>query len=197
MHAKFKKPSTLLRVFAAGLGVLVIAGLALPMRDAPFIGHPHSLVFAAADPSCQAVDAASKKQQSIPYRMSGTSSFGSSPAKTTEGVVVDGTLYSQVNGQWVSMPLPPPRPRANEADGAKTSLKQLCQHVRDEAVNGEDAAVYSIHIETPPGNGDQLIWISVSKGLPLRMDMDFTSKKGDKSHSSIRYDYNNLQKPMS
>ncbi|MGO9338796.1 MAG: hypothetical protein ACLPY1_14950 [Terracidiphilus sp.] len=197
MHAKFKNPSTLLRVFAVGRGVLVIAGLALPTSDAPFIGQPHSLLFAAADPSCQAVDDASKKQQSVPYRLSTTSSFGSGPEKTTESVVVDGTLYSQVNGQWVSMPVPPLRPKQNDADSANKSLKQLCQHVRDEPVNGEDAAVYSIHSETPPGNFDQLMWISVSKGLPLRMDMDFTSKNGDKSHYSIRYDYNNVQKPKS
>jgi outer membrane lipoprotein-sorting protein len=197
MHTKFKKPVTLLRVFVVALGVLLIAGLALPTNDAPLIGHPRGLVFAAVDPDCQAVEDASKKQQSVPYHMSSTSSFGSGPAKTTQGVVVDGILYTLVNGQWVSMALPPARPRVNDADGAKTGLKQLCQHVRDEPVNGEDAAVYSIHSETPPGNVDQSMWISLSKGLPLRMDMDFTSKNGDKSHSSIRYDYNNVQKPKS
>jgi hypothetical protein len=197
MRAEIKKPATLLRVFAVGLGALVIVGPYLSTVDSPFMGHAHALVFAAVDPICQALDDASKKQLTIPYRMSGTSNIGTGSATTIESVVVDGILYTLVNGQWVSMALPPVRPKVNDADGANKNLKQLCHHVRDEPFDGEDAAVYSIHSETPPGNFDQLMWISVSRGLPLRMDMDFTSKNGDKSHSSIRYDYNNVQKPKS
>jgi hypothetical protein len=39
-------------------------------------------------------------------------------------------------------------------------------------VNGEAAAVYSQHVETENDKMDVQVWISKSKGLPLREELD-------------------------
>ncbi|MEO6922322.1 MAG: hypothetical protein ABI142_00715, partial [Bryocella sp.] len=70
-----------------------------------------------------------------------------------------------------------------------------CQHLRDEAVNGEAAAVYSMSSISDDGDHSEgQIWISTSRNLPLKSEMDVGSG-AEKRHTSIRYDYNNVQAP--
>ena len=198
MHCKGNKPATAWRVFAACLGSLVIAGLFLPALHSPLFHSVPALVFAGSDPNCQMVEDATDKQHDTPYRLYGTSSPGpSGSAQTFESVYVEGILYTQYNGQWVPMAVPPkhPKDKDKDANAEKKNLKQSCPHLRDEPVNGEDAGVYSIHSETEKAIFDQVMWISKGKGLPLRMEVDTTIKSGEKSHLSTRYEYDNVQKP--
>jgi hypothetical protein len=75
--------------------------------------------------------------------------------------------------------------------------KATCKYLKDELVNGEMAVVYSAHDATPKGVVDTQIWISKSKGLPLRQDMDIdVGGAGDKSHTSSRYEYGDVKPPM-
>jgi hypothetical protein len=63
-------------------------------------------------------------------------------------------------------------------------------------MNGEAVAVYSTHSETQDVKSDAQLWISKSKGVPLREELriDVGGKLG-KSHYSMRYEYGNVQPP--
>jgi hypothetical protein len=71
-----------------------------------------------------------------------------------------------------------------------------CGLVRDELVNGEASTLSSAHKQTPDVKNDSQIWISKSKGVPVKieMDMDAGGADGD-SHRSIRYEYTNVHAP--
>jgi hypothetical protein len=78
----------------------------------------------------------------------------------------------------------------------KNLTNASCHVVRDEIVNGESATVYSAHSETQLGIHDSQVWISKSKGVLLRQEMDTQlAGKSGKSHVSLRIDYNNVQAP--
>ena len=71
-----------------------------------------------------------------------------------------------------------------------------CSAVREESVNGENAMLYSVHQGTDDATIDSQIWISKSRGVPLKTDieMDVGGKLG-KSHRIMRYEYTNVQAP--
>ena len=68
--------------------------------------------------------------------------------------------------------------------------------MRDDPVNGESAALYTTHDDTAHGKSDNQIWVSKSKGLILRQEMDIdTGGANGKTHLSVRYEYSNVQAP--
>jgi hypothetical protein len=79
------------------------------------------------------------------------------------------------------------------------SSKYTCRYLKDETVNGEPAAVYSTHSEREDFSikSDGEIWISKSRGVPLRQELEMI-ESGDKpevNHHSMRYEYTNVQPP--
>ncbi|MEO5558639.1 MAG: hypothetical protein ABIO49_02715 [Dokdonella sp.] len=71
-----------------------------------------------------------------------------------------------------------------------------CRYLRDETVNGEAAAVYAGHSETEDSQSDTQTWISASRGLPLLTELDIDlGDAGGKKHTSMRYDYSDVQSP--
>jgi outer membrane lipoprotein-sorting protein len=77
------------------------------------------------------------------------------------------------------------------AEKNRQNNKTTCRYLNDELVDGEMAAVYSLHDVSPKATSDSKIWISKTKGLPLRTDTDL-----GKSHVSMRYEYGNVKPPM-
>src|SRR5579862_3463683 len=112
-----------------------------------------------------------------------------------EMIYLPGVIYSRVNGKWSSVKM-----TAEElADLRKPKARSdtaTCKYVKDEALNGETAAVYSVHDVTSQGTVESQIWISKAKGLPLRQDMDISAgSSAGKSHSSSRYEYGDVKAP--
>jgi hypothetical protein len=71
-----------------------------------------------------------------------------------------------------------------------------CRAVREESVNGEAATLYSMHDQNPDAKTDSEIWISKSRGVPLKLEMDMdVGGAGGKSHRTMRYEYMNVQAP--
>jgi hypothetical protein len=63
-------------------------------------------------------------------------------------------------------------------------------------MNGEATAEYTTHTETADMKSDTQVWISKSRGLPLRQDVDTdVGGKLGKSHVETRYEYDNVQPP--
>ena len=75
--------------------------------------------------------------------------------------------------------------------------KQTCKLLRDEAVDGEAATLYSAHdVQESGSTVDSQIWISKSSGLPIQQTIDINvgGARG-KSHTEARIDYANVQAP--
>lgn len=104
-------------------------------------------------------------------------------------------VYTKFAGSWSLSPMTPQQVMKQEQENRKNS-KPTCAYLRDEPVDGESAAVYSIRAETSDRRSDGQVWISKSRGLPLRQELDIdTVDKSGKNHHTMRYEYKNVQPP--
>ena len=71
---------------------------------------------------------------------------------------------------------------------------ELARGRGEEAVNGESATVYTSHSQSEKGTVDTQMWISKSRALLLRQDIDLAGT-GFKNHSSSRFEYTNVKAP--
>jgi len=149
----------------------------------------------AAQDDCKALSKvlleAAVKFHNNPARVYGTVRNAGGRIVNTELIYAAGSVYMNINGKWTG-----------PTTGVEQQMEQLtrnftardtCRYLRDEPVNGEMAALYSVRSETPRGTHDTQIWISKSKGLLLRQDVD---SDGGKTHLSSRYEYGNVKPPL-
>jgi hypothetical protein len=160
----------------------------------------------AAQSGCQPVDDAMNKVMTTPTHiytsMTPVPSNGGQPrtdeATLSETIYVGGSMYTKFHGSWSRGGWTPQQVMKQEQENRQKS-KSTCRYLRDESVNGESAAVYSTHSErSDVGHitSDGQVWISKSKGLPLRHEMDLDAGDGIKHHHSTRYEYTNVQPPL-
>ncbi len=151
---------------------------------------------AAQDPCQPTYDAMSKVMSTPTHIYTTMTGVRNNAGKhTVEIIYVGGATYVNVGGKWSRSPMTPQQVTQKEEENHKAS-KTTCQYLRDEVVDGEAAAVYSTHSERakPDVKSDGQIWISKSKGLPLKNEIDITSD-GSTNHHSTRYEYANVQAP--
>jgi len=160
----------------------------------------HGAAPARAADTCETIAAAAGKIWSLPVHiyMTETAAYRKNQPKTSESIYTggaDGAIYVLVNGKWTRSPVTTGQLKAGQ-DDAREKAGQSCRYLRDEAVNGEAASVYSTHHDGDGFKSDVTIWISKSRNVPLRSesDMDVGGAAG-KSHTSMRYDYSNVQAP--
>ena len=177
-----------LRPFATGTGF--VAAIAL-LTGSAF----------AADPSCKLVTGAITKYLTIPTRISTTEtgSYTSGKPRNSETIYLIDKTYVQVNGRWRVSPVTPKMMLEDMKEARSdvdSNFHSTCQMVRDEAINGEAATLYSSHTETKDIKTDSQIWISKSRGLPLKMEKNAdTGGTAGKSHRISRFEYTNVQAP--
>jgi hypothetical protein len=153
----------------------------------------------AAQGNCQPVfDALSKVSTTsthIYVAMNAVPNGGDKP-RTIETIYAAGAIYTRVGGKWNRSPITPQQVVKQERENRQRS-NFTCRYLRDESVNGETAGLYSTHAETADQKSDGQIWISKTRGLPLRQEIDIdTGGKTGKNHSSMRYEYGNVQPPQ-
>ena len=160
-----------------------------------------ALVFspaARAQGDCKPVRDAIEKMSTVSSHAYETES---NPARAGTGVTnhevisTGGTVYVLMSGKWKKSPMSSADMRAQEEENWKNAKNVSCKHLRDESVKGESAALYSTHNEDEDSKEDGQVWVSKSKGLPLREEQDVDLGSGDKHHMSIRYEYSNVQAP--
>ena len=84
----------------------------------------------------------------------------------------------------------------DQREQIRREAKLTCGHLRDEAVDGEAAAVDSSLQESADEKIDTVTWVSRQSGLPLRQESDIdVGGSAGKSHRSSRYEYRNVQPP--
>lgn len=139
---------------------------------------------------CATIRSAMFAQAKVPYARTMTTIQPGQPVSRGEMVVTGTKMYVQVNGAWQSMPYSAQEMIDRATENAKKS-KQTCRKVGAELVDGEATTIYSDHEETPRGVVDSRIWMSDSRGLPLKLETHFES--GMSLSSTVRYD--NIQPP--
>jgi hypothetical protein len=112
-------------------------------------------------------------------------------SQTGESIYVGGLIYAKYGDKWSAGTTAKEMKEIEEKN--RQTNKTTCTYLKDELVNGEMAAVYSVHDVSPRSTSDSKTWISKSKGLPLRAD---TELAGGKNHISTRYEYGNVKPPM-
>jgi len=200
MLFKGKRKVIVLRVLAAALGVFLVAnGGTLAAGRSPALMHAEVPLAAnpGVDSACQAVRDASEKLYTTPFHMYSTQAgalVGNGKPTKSEMISSGGTDYVLYNGKWTTSSTA--ERKALGQRNRNNSQNMSCHYVRDESVNGESAALYSTHEESAHGKTDSQNWVSKSKGLILRQEIDIdTGGANGKSHMTTRYEYSNVQAP--
>ncbi len=152
----------------------------------------------AAQADCKVILDAEEKGLNTPSHQYVTGNTGGK-AVTSELIYAAGNIYMLINGKWI--------PGGTTKDVEQLMQKNLqnpkaskpvCSHLKDELVNGELAAVYtSSEVVASGSKVSSQIWISKTKGLPLRQDVDVeTAGSKSKSHNSTRFEYGNIKPPI-
>lgn len=152
----------------------------------------------AANPACQPVADAMAKIYTTPVRIYSTETavYTGGKTRSSQTIYLNHSTYVQVNGQWRSSPLTQQEVLEMKKEQQDKNSSATCRAVRDESVNGESAVLYSLRQETPDAKIDSQIWLSKSRGVPLKteIEMDIGGKFG-KSHRIMRFEYTNVQAP--
>jgi hypothetical protein len=111
--------------------------------------------------------------------------------QTGESIYAAGEVYAKYDGKWSAGSTT--KEIKDIAEKNRQNNKMTCRYLKDELVNGEMAAVYSMHEVSPKATTDSTTWISKAKGLPLRSDADMD---GGKIHMSTRYEYSDVKPPI-
>jgi hypothetical protein len=151
----------------------------------------------AMDPACQPVADANAKMLATPTHITSTTTaaYAGGKPRDTEMIYAGNAIYVNVGGKWARTKMTPQEMLKMEQED-RGSKKGTCRYVREESVSGEAAALYAEQSNTEVGKSEAQTWISKSRGVPLRteMDIDVGGSMG-KSHMSMRYDYTNVQPP--
>jgi hypothetical protein len=78
---------------------------------------------------------------------------------------------------------------AYEKITSEAGRKETCKYLRDEAVTGEDANVYSDVFASKSGTANGTVWISKKNGWVLKREVDVEMTGVGKGHQSIVFEY--------
>jgi hypothetical protein len=147
---------------------------------------------------CSSLFAAMNKVITTPAHLYSTTvaGYNKNVPENSEMIYSGGSIYVLVKGKWTRSPMTSADMVTQQQENQRTQ-KATCQHVRDESVNGEAASVYQAHTDNDGDKTDATIWISKSRGVPLKeeFDLDVGGAAG-KSHRTIRFDYSNVKPPI-
>lgn len=161
-----------------------------------FLVMGHAPTARAAD-TCQPVFEALQKLVAIASHSytTSTAAKGGTP-RTAETIMVQNKKYIRANGKWMDARVTTQEVLEQEKENEKSG-QSSCQLVRRESINGESASLYHLQRETENFKEDSQIWISTTRGVPLReeQDIDMGGSIG-KRHNSAHFEYTNVQPPM-
>lgn len=119
---------------------------------------------------CDTVLNASFASAKTPYSATMTRTDPKGKGTTTKVIYTGATMYLQVQGQWHGVPITA-QEMMDQAKEARKTTKETCKRLGDENIGGEATAVYSSHAESDMGKSDSRIWISKSRGLPIKTEI--------------------------
>jgi hypothetical protein len=116
--------------------------------------------------------------------------------RTDEVITVNGDRYVMVNGKWTKSRMTVAATKAQEDENIKNAKVLSCKRAGDESVSGEAATSYTEHSETEDTKSDGKIWISKSRGVILKEEIELDSGDAGKQHITMRYEYGNVKAPL-
>jgi len=175
----------------ANRGTIVCAAFALSLAAAAPV--------AAQSVSCKEFASAMIKQTVTPYHayMSTTAGYNQGKAEQSEVISTADAMYVQVHGKWRRSPFTAQNVKdMQKALADSVSRNYTCTRVGSESLNGASTTRYHVKGRNEEGEIGEEIWLA-SNGLVKRVDMDMDVGGGamGKSHSTMRYEYGNVQAP--
>ncbi len=164
----------------------LLLGLAVPLS--PSAAHADAA-------ACQPVISALARLAQTPSHQFMSRNMAGTGTSQSEVVITGNTMWLLVGGRWQSMSYDAQKKIAEmKRKMAESSAagKVSCARVRDEAVGGEAATLYTMRDDTSAGVVNSQLWISTTRGLPVRQVIDIPEVK---SHIESRIDYTNVQAP--
>jgi hypothetical protein len=125
-----------------------------------------------------------------PYSATMVTQTPGAAAKTMKTVSAGGMMYVQMPDGWKSMAMDP-KETADMMRKAAATAKETCHRAGDEMMGGEMSAVYIAHVENQGNVSDNKVWISKSRNLVMKTDVQM--KSGD--HISMTFDYAHVTPP--
>jgi hypothetical protein len=151
----------------------------------------------ANDPACKLVWDATFKYVTTPSHTFSTSTglLGDGKVQKSEMISTGKSRFVMVDGSWMVNRMTDQEMLDIEKEKVRSSNAQ-CHWVRDEAIGGETAALYTVDNETTGSKSDEQVWISRHSGLPLKIEIDFRAAGyGGISHMSSHMVYDNIRAP--
>jgi hypothetical protein len=143
---------------------------------------------AAQADDCAVAMAAIRAGALKPY--SATVSMTMSGKPIFSHIVMTGSkMYIQMQGTWHTMPMTA-KEVLDQMDTVAKTAKTTCHRGGAEAVNGQAATIYDVHVENQGNASDNRVWISAA-GLPLKT---VDRMAGGNVATSV-YDYAHVQPP--
>lgn len=167
--------------YVAAVAIAALVGGARPAR--------------AADSGCTVPFSASDKTRQSPAHVEVIRSAGKGEKpKRSEAIYAGGKIYVTINGQWKVSPISMADMQKQQEENRRNS-KYGCRLLREESVDGEPASVFHVHSENDDVKSDGDVWVSRSRGLILREEIDMNTGDPSATHVTMRYDYRNVQPP--
>ena len=142
-----------------------------------------------ADASCGPVATAFLKMASAPRYRSVIAMGAPGHTQQAERIVVGDTTYYGGAGHWLKKTAAlSERLQADREIGMRLTG---CRSVRSDNVAGEGVQVYAAHSAStsPVTRSDMEVWISKSRGFPVRVDSDASFNGGAPTHSTETITY--------
>ena len=148
------------------------------------------------DPACKPVFDAMHKTLDTPNHMYTDRPDGHGKRATAEMITINGDRYIKVNEKWTKSRMTVAATREQEEENIKNAKALSCKKTGDDSVNGEAATVYTEHSENEDTKSDGKIWVSKSRGVILKEEIDLDTGGGDKEHVALRYEYGGVKAPI-
>lgn len=161
-----------------------------------------SSALGAQSPSCAPIYGVMAKLFDTPFHLYMIDSaqtdarlHGGKPT-VSEEIWIGNVMYLTSRGKWMKSPIDVASLRQSQKERLEDATKATCTHVRDETVNGEPAALWTIRSVTEDGTSETNAWVSKRRNLVVQSDvrLDVGGALG-KSHMIQRYEYTNVQAP--
>ena len=113
-----------------------------------------------------------------------------------EKIYTQGNAFDRGDGKWMKDSDDPKTLLAKEIENRRHGAA-TCQVVREEAITGQPATLYSLHGKAEHRTIEAQMWVAKGTGLLLRQEVDVNAEgSARKSHISTRYEYGNIRPPM-
>jgi hypothetical protein len=171
---------------------------ASPALTANGFGAVKAVSFAVTvvDPACKPVLDANHKTLDTPTHMYSETVGGDGKKTTGELITINGERYVLFGGKWTKSPMTVAATKEQETENIKNAKVLSCKRTGDDSVNGEAAAIYTEHSENEDTKSDGKIWISKSRGVILKEEIQLDAGDPSAQRITVRYEYGNVKAPV-